>query len=448
MTAASHSSPALSSRGAVIAGILVLIVTSAALAWVRTGDGQSSSGTIDQTWVNQKLVEWKPQSTPPILSGGLMERASYDNILLSYNTPDVQSANLAMLVATNASSVRIDIGYDAWLQNNAAAQSELASIVSQIRADGKTFVLADAAAESYRHGGQIPWTQFKQAWIDRVTVLATTFHPDYYIVVKEPGWYAPMISDVTTNPAVQSPSEWLNLTASLAAVVHASSPNTVVGVAIAADSLGNSPSLYVPYLTGLSGLSGVSFMGFDLYTTTGYDLTLNFLNQHGSGGKSVWIAECWSGDGSQIYDSSRSTLDANWMWAAFYFGYYIHAQMVMPFYTDLFSSYTLTGSSPTSSSQIISLYGQRTPVFTSFSEAAAGGTGPTNTQTGSTTVTSSTGSSQTSQTSQTTSSASETGSTTTSTSGGARGNTILYLAAVVVVVVIAIAAVALTRRRR
>ena len=437
----------------VTAVVLVLTMLVISASRVPPPVSAQTSGPITEQWVDQQLVNWKPSTISPMNFGAILTRASYDNIEYSYNTAEVENADLAMLLNTNASSIRIDIGYDAWLKNDTGAQQEMASLVSQIRAAGRQLVIADASAESYRGSGQIPWSQFKQAWIARVQNLASLYHPDYYIVIKEPGWYVPMISDALTNPAVMDLNDWLNLTQTLVSTVHAVSPATQVGVAIGADSLANSPSLYIPYMQEVTKITGLSFIGFDIYTITGFEQTQSFLSQYGSGGKAVWIAECWSGDGSQIFDSSRATLDANWIKVVYYFGEQIHATAMFPFYTDLFASYGLTNTSPTDSSQIISTYQQRTPVFYAY-QSLASGNGSSTTQTTTTSV--STGSSlssvSTSSSFGSTSTGSGSTSETSSTSqqgGFLKRDTLLAVGAFAVLAVVVIAAgLYLTRKRR
>src|SRR5579875_3874336 len=103
------------------------------------------------------------------------------------------------------------------------------------------------------------------------------------------------------------PNDWINLTQTLVSTVQSVSPNTKIGVSIAADSLSTNAALYTSFLTGVSKISGLSFIGFDIYTESGFQNTQNFLTQNGNGGKDVWIAECWSGDGSGIFSSTRAT---------------------------------------------------------------------------------------------------------------------------------------------
>ena len=349
-----------SSRAVVM--VLCLILASF-LASLPVSVAQSSA-QINQSWVNQQLAMWKPSHNSTMQFGVFFQPASYDNIRDSYNTPEVENASLNMLLSTGATCIRIDIGYDAWLKKETTTQSEIANLVSQIKAAGRCLIIADAGAESYRNA-PLSWQQFKQAWVERVQTLASLFQPNYYIVIKEPGFYVPMVSDARTNPLFTSASDWLNLTESLVSTVHSASPNTLVGVSVSSDSLNQNPSYYDPYLVSLETLPGLSFLGFDIYTITAFNSTLQFINSHGSGNANVWIAECWSGTASAgIFDSSRSALDVSWMKLVYYFAQVIHADMVIPFFTPIFASYSI--NSATSSSQILSLLQQRTPVFYEF----------------------------------------------------------------------------------
>jgi hypothetical protein len=455
--------------------VLFLLVIAGAAIFTQKTDGQTNN-TITQQWLDQALVQWKPSQNASMSFQVLFNRASYGNLETSYNTAAVQEADLSMLESTNAQCVRIDLGYAPWLQNDQAAITEMTSLVQSIKAAGKCLVIADASSESYRGGGAIPWTQFQQAWVQRVSTLASLYHPDYYVVIKEPGWYVPMVSDAKTSPAFQNLTSWIGLTQTLASTVISASPNTKVGVSVAADSLASNPSDYIPYLTGVEKLSGISFLGFDVYDPAGFTSTQSFLTQYGAGGKDVWIAEAWSGDGTSVFDASRAQLDAEWMRVLYYFAQEEHAVAVMPFYTDLFSSYSLTGTGPTDSAQIISLYQQRTPVFSEFQAVIATSSGSSSTVASTTSSTASLkqsspgSSSSSSTTTQTTSTpqASSTGSrassstsaspskslgstqstTTPAAGGGGTGFFSTRVVALEVVVLVGIFAAVLYYRRR
>ncbi len=362
-----------------------------------------------------------------------------------------------MLLSTNVKCIRIDLGYAPWLQKNQTAINEMTSLVQAIKAAGKCLIIADASSESYRNGGQLTWSQFLAAWAPRVSTLAALYQPNYYIVIKEPGWYVPMVSDATTNPQFQNVSVWLGLTQNLTNAVHAASPSTVVGVAIAANSLAQANgAFFSDYLNRVQAISGVSFIGFDIYGPSDQTATQNYLSKNPPS-KAVWIPETWSTASGAPLDG-QANQDAQWIQSIYSFALSIHAAFLIPFYTDHFASYSLTANSPTSSAQIISLFQQRTPIFSALQTLIAAAIG-SSTSTSSNTASSSTSPSGAS--SSTTSSGSQTNETTTtsatqkthvsslSTTGG--GNGIFspgIVALEIVVLLVIIAAFFYLRRRR
>jgi hypothetical protein len=251
--------------------------------------------------------------------GVVDESASYG--IPSYKNTAVQQADLSMLVSTGAQCVRLDIGYSPWLPGGNASQVQLVtSVVKDLRNQGRCLIIADAASESYRNGGCLDWAQFQVAWVQRVSTLAALFHPKYYIVIKEPGWYVPMVCDAATNPLFQSVSDWIDLTQNLTNAVKAASPSTLVGVSV----YNNPPS------------------------------------------KPIWIAEAWSSPTPTTQAQAES--DAQWMTSFYSYAQSIDARMLIPFYTNLFSGYSI----PTTSSALVTFYNGRTPVFTAFHNVVAG----------------------------------------------------------------------------
>ena len=152
----------------------------------------------------------------PVGYGVTMTEASYDNI--NQHSFASLTADLAMLASTHAQALRIDIGYDAWLNGNLTDQKEISSLIAAARQDGMKIIIADASAEYYR-SHPLPWNQFEAAWVQRVTTLASLYHPDYYIVIKEPGWYPPMISGFYFDPGYSS-GPWLSLLSQLVTAVR------------------------------------------------------------------------------------------------------------------------------------------------------------------------------------------------------------------------------------
>ena len=320
----------------------------------------SSNDSITQQWVNQEVSSWKPSTIYHMGFGAVLTTASYGNV--PGNSIQVVTSDLNMLASTGIGSVRIDINYAPWLQLDQKTINEISSAIQGARNIGLKIIIADAASETYRSSGGISWSQFQRLWIQRVRTIASLYNPDYYIVIKEPGWYVPMVSDSNSNPLFRSPSSWINLTQNLADAVLGVSPNTKVGVSVAADSVGTNPSLYVPYLRGIESLGVVSFVGFDIYTKSGFTTTRNFLTKIGSGGKSIWIAEAWSAASSTAGDPSRANLDSSWIQMLYYFGEsQIHVSMIIPFYTNNLAQY-----STSSLIQDPSFFISREPVYCAY----------------------------------------------------------------------------------
>jgi hypothetical protein len=352
--------------------VLVLLLSSS-FANQRASAAASSSQVIPgitetQPWLQQQLVQWAPSSIYKMDFGAPVMSIGYANVYSTTSTPEVVDSDISMLEQTGMQMVRIDLGYDAWLANDAGTIQSFGNYIQMINASGKLLVIADAAAERYR-SYPLSWTNYQIQWVERVKELASLYHPYAYIVVKEPGWYYPEISDSSTNSAVYDANSWGNLTSALATAVKSVSPNTKVGVSVAAFDLYNDSayqgrvSFNVQFLQHVEKIPNVDFIAFDIYDIAGFLGTQHFLSQYGNGGKGVWIAEAWSGDQINLSDATRAPLDVLWIQVLYYFALMIHAEAVLPFYSDLFASYE---TPPTTASGMLQFYQQRTPVFSEF----------------------------------------------------------------------------------
>lgn len=350
--------------------------TTASITWLQgtaIGEGTGS-------WA-ELLLELSSTPPPPIpptttqtttvpfnpsIGSAVFDRsASYGNLQKSYYTLGVQQANLNMLYSTGAGCIRVDINYAPWLNGNTTQQNEMTTIVNNIKSTGHCLIIADAASESYRGHGAIPWAQFKLAWAARVRFLAALYTPNYYEVIKEPGWYCRMISDCFNNALVQNYTEWVNLGANLTGTVLLVSPTTKVGLAISASGLTNAAPEYINLMLGWSHISQVNFLGFDIYTALNQQSTAAYINGYGLNGKAFWIPEWWSTTGGG--DSGNDPLA---MTNIYTFAGQYNAAFFIPFFTNDFASYSL--SSMTNTTQIINTYNtQRTPVFYTYQSLIA-----------------------------------------------------------------------------
>ena len=272
----------------------------------------------------------------PMTFTGFCEPCSYDNVY-SYSLSQLEQ-DVSMLKGLGVTQIRIDLGFDPWLSNNQTAIQKDVSIIDYIKSQGLSLVIADASAERYRNF-PLPWTDFKVAWASRVHTLAQAFQPSYYLIIKEPGWYVPMVSDSRTNPNFQSALDWLNLTSWLSSAVSSVSPNTKMGVSVCSNCIYKNSNFYVPLLTELP--TSISFVGFDTYGQGDNVAMQNFLGNYSIGGRAIWNAEAWS----QSSSSSDPQTDPNWLAAQYEFDLSKGVFEMMPFYTNDFVAYSTT--SPT-----------------------------------------------------------------------------------------------------
>lgn len=315
---------------------------------------------ISTAWLSQEESTWAMAKAVPLATAAVLSTASYGNPESSGSSLAAIQADLAMLRAAGAQVIRIDLNYQPWLEHDTSLILELSSVIHTIRTDGLQLMIADSASETYRHS-PLPWAAFEAAWVSRVGNLAALFHPDYYIVVKEPGWYYPMIQGFPVDPTIESVASWTSLTQTLVETVRAASALTEVGVAVAASALYvGHPSGAFSYLEAMRQLPGLDFLGFDVYGVCDLENTVTFLHDQGSGGKQVWLPEAWSIAGSEVFDPTRSAIDVQWARALYDFLDYVGARGVGIFYTDALASYS---PPPSGSSALVSYYSNRTPVF-------------------------------------------------------------------------------------
>lgn len=340
-------------------GLVVALAVVAALYLASHPRHAATTGSgITMQWLNQSYALWENAGAYPMLFQGQMGAGGYGNI--ANTNMSTANADIDMLSSLGVQSIRVDMGYAPWLSGNSEEIATDDGIVASIRAHNRSLVLADASSESYRNN-PLPWSQFKTAWLQRVTTLAGRYKPDYYLVVKEPGWYVPMVSYSRINPQFQNVSDWLNLTFNLASAVKKVSPNTSVGATISASGLSSNGQYYTDYLLGLEKMQNISVIGFDIYDAQGFNNTMQFLQTYGSGGKQIWIAEAWSTTNPNVaFNSSRAALDSEWINVLYHYALNIHAQSISPFYSDIFASYV----QPNNTAGIRpSYYSNRTPVF-------------------------------------------------------------------------------------
>ena len=297
---------------------------------------------ITEEWLDQKLVEWK-DSKGSVQYGAVSQPLSYWHVQQNYITKEVIDANFKMLEDSGASIIRIDVDYTIFLNQEAQNIAKLDYAINKIKQDGKKVMLADSSAEVYFKSPK-SWAEHKVLWKERVKVLTERYNPDYYVVIKEPGWYYNQIWDLHIIRLYDHPEEWIALTTDLTKIVKGINPQTQVAVAVAASQLYHEQGTSILNRVFLCKVDDIpiDILGFDIYDRWGFEDTERFINDC-KPSKEKWILEAWSedvaGDGSNIYNSGRENLDVKWVNVIDLFAKKFGFKGVVIFYTDLYAYY-------------------------------------------------------------------------------------------------------------
>lgn len=318
---------------------------------------------ITEQWLDQKLFEWKPNETKHLELGASLLSLAALNIHRDYVTEKVISENLKLLVDSGVSIVRIELNYDPWLENNQEEIKKYDFAVNEIRKNGKKLLIADAAAERYRNKEKLTWEQFKSVWVERVKIVAERYKPDYYIVVKEPGWYWLMPWDVLISRPWTKLNDWITLTEKLIKVVKEVSPETKIAIATPGNSLYHDQAgdIILNYYKAAVKMEGLDIIGVDIYTIRSFEDTERFVKEVGLNGKELWILETW-GQTHALNPPvpARESLDTKFVRVATYFAQKINGNGVVFFFTQLFAAYE---EIPQTEAGQIEFYKKRTAPF-------------------------------------------------------------------------------------
>jgi hypothetical protein len=324
---------------------------------------------IDASWVARKRAEWPlTAGERPLEVGGVVGSVSYASVYHRGRTRAVIRKEIEMLAQAGMSVMRIDLDYDPWIFNDTEEIGKYDDAVAEIRRAGRRLMIADAAGESYRHRRKVSWSQYRREWVDRVRTIAARYKPDYYVVVKEPGWYWLMPSDFLISQPWAKPDEWVELTRQLTAAVKSVSPRTRTAVAVPGNSIyhGKARDTILAYYTAATGLPDLDIIGFDTYTPTSFTDTERFIREVGLHGKQPWLLEAWSHGGQRQFPDQEA-IDSGYVEAAAGFAQRINAGGVVYFFTKYLASYD---PPPSTEQELLEFYSKRTPAFSAVQGVA------------------------------------------------------------------------------
>lgn len=195
---------------------------------------------------------------------------------------------------------------------------------------GADLVIADSQYTPYLlvRGGEdsdTTWDEFRAYHRQRVEHYAGLYQPYAYEIVNEPDAYT-QFSDLAAFESTDQQLElWIEHTRELIDLVHEVSPETRVGVSIAAQS-----EFDLDYYERVLEL-GIDFVAFRVYQPAQFDLIEDVLAERGrpqEQGAELWLAETWYG--YCLAPQRSMALDAEWLETAVAFAARYDGSAVLP----------------------------------------------------------------------------------------------------------------------
>lgn len=195
---------------------------------------------------------------------------------------------------------------------------------------GVDLVIADSQYTPYLlvRGGEdadTTWDEFRAYHRQRVEHYAGLYQPYAYEIVNEPGAYTEFSDLAGFESADQQLELWIEHTREMIDLVHEVSPQTRVGVSIAAQS-----EFDMDYYERVLEL-GIDFVAFRVYQPAQFDLIEDALAERGrpqEQGAELWLAETWYG--YCLAPQRSMALDAEWLETAVAFAARYEGSAVLP----------------------------------------------------------------------------------------------------------------------
>lgn len=331
----------------IIIGILVIAII--LVGGVYLIDQIRSREQINQysDWLDSGIAEWKPATCSPMKFGAVLGTASYNSGL--YYSLDVMKKQLSVLEEIGVDIIRIDLNYDAWLYSGSSDETVRErgverirvydAVVSQIRADGRELMIADACAEQYWKK-TMTWEEFRAVFLERVETLAERYRPEYYVVVKEPYWYASYHSDKGFVKEEVTPEMWADLSEELCDIVKEVSPTTKTAVAEIPQFKETKE-----YFRRVKDIPNLDIIGIDLYAGGEIEHVTEVIREVRESGKEIWILETWLGAFPEKWPKMEEwrVLEAKWITLTVYYSQSNNIGGYLPFFSGRFTKKTSDG---------------------------------------------------------------------------------------------------------
>lgn len=315
-----------------------------------------------EAWISEHLEDWSTQAETATLRLG-----ANSNVTLGYSfvgaedesteVPfDQRVAELNAIIDSGARLVRLGASGDMLFETDepvfftsedsgdgedegaAAEPSERVArqqeyerqFMERVVESGVDLVIADSQYTPYLlvRGGEdadTTWDEFRAYHRQRVEHYAGLYQPYAYEIVNEPGAYTEFSDLADFESADQQLELWIEHTREMIDLVHEVSPQTRVGVSIAAQS-----EFDMDYYERVLEL-GIDFVAFRVYQPAQFDLIEDALVERGrpqEQGAELWLAETWYG--YCLAPQRSMALDAEWLETAVAFAARYEGSAVLP----------------------------------------------------------------------------------------------------------------------
>lgn len=315
--------------------IIIMVLFELNKSFEKSADACSGAPFLDKSkcnqmnsWLDQKLAEWKPAAYHPMAFGALFPPLSYGGEIYQDDTK-FSDTYLSFLDELKLDIMRIDLYYDIWLNKDTRHIAVVDEIIKHIREKNYKLMIADSSAEQYQRK-YMSWDGFSAAYLNRVETLTERYKPEYYVIVKEITWYD-KIGNLKSTPTTE---QWANLTRELAKTLKRISPETLVAV-------GFVPQDEKEYFYRVLEIEEVDIVGFDIYDKdwslpASGELAVLAKNK----GKEAWVLETWLHYLPSTGKPWKKELDAKWINATAYYAQRNNLDGYMTFFTRHFFSYS------------------------------------------------------------------------------------------------------------
>ncbi|MFH1127238.1 MAG: alpha-amylase family glycosyl hydrolase [archaeon] len=303
------------------------------------------------TWLDQRILEWKPAEYKPMNFGVYHVYAS-DNIFVKSNA-DFDIKMLDAIEGVNPDTVVLYIRPGSYLSQ----KERYDALINRIRKDGKKLFIGARFDDV-----KMDFNGYGNALENYTKSIIAAVKPDYFGIVMEPMTMEQMYNFDATD------EQWAALVDRIAKLSKQLSPAT--------KTVADGHKEELNFLKMSSGLESVDIIGFNIYGTEGIypgysgylgkgDVVGNSIDFANEKGKETWILETWTSANIGAFQTSMSVqefmkpIDAKWVRVLTYYAQRHNMKAIVPFYTGKFVYY---GTDPKELQSTVDA-GERTLVF-------------------------------------------------------------------------------------